>query len=127
MRVRTIRIGIAAAVALMAGSGACSHAGPEGLSPSLMRELHPPEIGQTRAEVVALNGEPDRVEQADGLEIWVYARTLPATADLRSRSAILWFRDGAVVRVGTSGGFSAPNPTFPAPQPPPSASRADAS
>jgi hypothetical protein len=106
-----------AAVALAIAGGACRTAAPADLNPNAMRELFVPAVGQTEAAVVKLNGAPDHREQVDGLEMWVYARTLPAVPELRSRSAIVWFRDGVVVKVGTSGGFSAPNPTFPAPQP----------
>jgi hypothetical protein len=112
MRSRTILLRIAA-VAVAIASSACHHAERLDLDPDAMRELVVPAIGQTEAAVVALNGGPDHREKADDGEMWVYARTLPAVGDLRSRSAIVWFRDGVVVRVGVSGGFSAPNPTFP--------------
>jgi hypothetical protein len=126
MRLRTNSIGIAA-VALMLASSACRHAEPIHLNPNAMRELFVPVIGQTQAAVAELNGAPDHIEQTDTLEMWVYARTLPAVPELRSRSAIVWFRAGVVVRVSESGGFSAPQPTFPAPQPLPLIARADAS
>lgn len=106
-----------AAIALSIASGACRPAEPIGLNPNAMRELFVPAVGQTEAAVVEMNGAPDHREQVDGLEMWVYARTLPAVPELRSRAALVWFRDGVVVKVGTSGGFSAPSPTFPAPQP----------
>jgi hypothetical protein len=126
MRLRTNWIGMAA-VAVMLASSACQRAEPIHLNPNAMRELFVPVVGQTQAAVAELNGAPDHIKQTDSLEVWVYARTLPAVPELRSRSAIVWFRDGVVVRVGTSGGFSAPQPTFPAPQPLPLVARADAS
>ena len=106
-----------AVLALLPASAACRWERPVQLAPNAMRGLIVPEVGQTQAAVVQANGEPDHREQVGGLEMWVYARTLPPVADLRSRSAIVWFRDGEVVKAGISGGFSAPNPTFPAPQP----------
>lgn len=124
MSVRMNPGGIAAAV-LMATSSACRHAEPIHLDPNAMRELFVPALGQTQAAVVELNGDPDHREQTGGLEMWVYARTLPAVPELRSRSALVWFRDGVVVRIGESGGFSAPQPTLPAPRPVPLVSRAE--
>lgn len=106
-----------AALALAMAASACTHAAPAGLNPNAMRELIAPAVGQTRAAVAELNGAPDRVEQTDGGEMWVYARTRPAVPELRSRSAIVWFRDGVVIRVAESGGFSAPQPTLPTPPP----------
>jgi hypothetical protein len=115
-------------VALAAATGACRYETPIGLNPNAMRELSIPAVGQTQAAVVELNGGPDHREKTDSLEMWVYARTLPPVDGLQSKSAIIWFRDGVVVRVGASGGFSAPNPTFPPPQPlQPAAGEADAS
>lgn len=116
MRPRSKLLRLAAAVLTVLG-GACYSPAPIQLAPNAMRELVLPAAGQTEAAVVALNGDPDHREQVGGLEMWVYARTLPPVADLRSRSALVWFRDGIVVRAGLSGGFSAPNPTFPTPQP----------
>lgn len=116
MRPRSALLRLAAPI-LTVGMGACHSPAPIQLAPNAMRELVLPTVGQTEAAVVALNGDPDHRQQVDSLEMWVYSRTLPPVGDLRSRSALVWFRDGIVVRAGLSGGFSAPNPTFPAPQP----------
>lgn len=112
-RVRPMTIRPLAILMVLATAG-CHAPPPVPLAPNAMRALVVPAIGQTRATVARLNGEPDHREEVRGLEMWIYARTLPAVADLRSRAAIVWFRDGVVVDVGVSGGFPAPNPTLPA-------------
>jgi len=106
------------AAALVLAGAACHTAEPIHLSPNAMRELVLPSAGDSEAEVIALNGAPDRREPVDSLEMWIYARTRPAVPGLGSRTAMIWFRDGVVVRAEAMGGFSAPNPTVPLTGPP---------
>jgi hypothetical protein len=107
-----------AAAALVLANAACHTAEPIALSPNAMRELVLPTAGDSEARVIALNGAPDRREPVDGLEMWIYARTRPAVPGLGSRTAMIWFRDGVVVRAEAMGGFSAPYPTVPLAGPP---------
>jgi hypothetical protein len=115
-----------AAAALVLASAACHTAAPIGLSPNAMRELVLPTAGDSEAQVIALNGAPDRREPVDSLEMWIYARTRPAVPGLRSRTAMIWFRDGVVIRAEVMGGFPAPNPTVPLAGPPAAAASAGA-
>jgi hypothetical protein len=101
------------AATLVLASAACHTAEPINLSPNAMRELVLPTAGDSEADVIALNGAPDRREPVDSLEMWIYARTRPAVPGLGSRTAMIWFRDGIVVRAEAMGGFSAPQPTVP--------------
>jgi hypothetical protein len=101
------------AAILVLASAACHTAAPIDLSPNAMRELVLPIAGDSEAEVIALNGAPDHREPVDSLEMWIYARTRPPVPGLGSRTAMIWFRDGIVVRAEAMGGFSAPNPTLP--------------
>jgi hypothetical protein len=115
-----------AAATLVLASAACHTTQPIGLSPNAMRELVLPTAGDTEAQVIALNGAPDRREPVDSLEMWIYARTRPAVPGLGSRTAMIWFRDGIVIRTEAMGGFSAPNPTLPLAGPPAAAASAGA-
>jgi hypothetical protein len=109
------------AAALVLASAACRTTEPIHLSPNAMRELVLPTAGDTEADVIALNGAPDRREPVDSLELWVYARTRPPVAGLGSRTAMIWFRNGVVVRAEAMGGFSAPYPMVAPAAPPPAA------
>lgn len=106
------------AATLVLACAACHTAEPINLSPNAMRELVLPTAGDSEAQVIALNGAPDHREPVDSLEMWIYARTRPAVPGLGSRTAMIWFRDGIVIRAEAMGGFSAPNPTFPLAGPP---------
>jgi hypothetical protein len=94
--------------------GACHRAEtPHGPEPLVVGEVVIPAAGQSQAEVVAMNGQPERRETVDGGEVWVYSRLIPDGLVLRSRTAQVRFRDGIVVGVGESTSTWTPNPTFP--------------
>lgn len=101
------------AAALVLAAGACHRAEAGGLSPNTLRDLTVPAAGLTEAEVIALNGAPDRRERADGGEVWVYARMHPRGTGIESKTATVWFRDGVVVDAAVMTGFSTPTPTVP--------------
>lgn len=104
------------AAALVLAAGACHRAEPGGLSPNTLRELAVPAAGLTEAEVIALNGAPDRREPTDAGEVWVYARLHPRGTGIESKTATVWFRDGVVVDAAVTTGFSTSVPTLPSPR-----------
>lgn len=104
-----------AAAVMLTASGACTWSSDVALAPNTTRALTIPAIGATADAVVAMNGEPERRERADGADVWVYNRLQPEGTGLRSRSALIRFRDGVVVGVEeTLGGLFTPAPTVPA-------------
>lgn len=101
------------AAAVLAG-GACHRAeAPRAPGPLALGEVVVPAAGQSQAQVVALNGQPERREAVDGGEVWIYSRLVPKGKVLRRRTAQVRFRDGIVVEVGESTSTWTPNPTFP--------------
>lgn len=114
------------ATAVLALGGCHRAEAPGRPEPLALGEVVVPVAGQSQAQVVALNGQPERREIVDGREMWVYSRLVPDGVALRSRTAQVWFRDGVVVQVGESSSLWTPNPTFPEhplPQPTADASR----
>lgn len=103
------------AAGMMIASSACTGSRGMDLTPNTLRALTIPAVGETAAAVVAMNGEPQRRERADGTEVWVYNRVQPEGTGLRSRSALVRLRDGVVVDAReTVGGLWTPAPTVPA-------------
>lgn len=102
-----------ALAALVVGPSACHRIDGEPPAPLVLREFVVPDDAVTEDSVLALNGPPQRRERVDGLEMWVCSRSMPEGVGLRSTTAIVWFRNGAVLRTEVREGFTVPTPTFP--------------
>ncbi len=101
------------AAATMALGGCHRAEAPRAPEPLALGEVVVPTAGQSQAQVVALNGQPERREAVDGGEVWIYSRLVPDGLVLRRRAAQVRFRDGIVVEVVESTSDWTPNPTFP--------------
>lgn len=100
----------------MLGLGGCHRAAaPGGPEPLIVGKVVTPLVGQSQAQVVALNGHPERRETVDGGDVWIYTRIVPDGVALRMQTAQVWLRDGIVVKVGERTRHWTPNPTFPGP------------
>jgi hypothetical protein len=111
MRSHAIVLGLAA---LVLGPSACAHTREEAPSPLVTQEFVIPDAGVSQDSVLALNGAPERREQVDDQEMWVYSRFQPEGSRLRSKVTTVWFREGVVHRTEVREGGAVPTPTFPA-------------
>ncbi|HST59677.1 MAG TPA: hypothetical protein VLK84_13330 [Longimicrobium sp.] len=101
------------AAAVLALGGCHRAEAPRGPEPLAVGKVVVPAAGQSQAQVVALNGQPERREAVEGGEVWIYSRLMADGLVLRSRTAQVRFRDGIVIEVGESTSAWTPNPTFP--------------